>query len=381
MNIFEKIKVLAESSKYDLCSSSASKRVSSNDANRIGNAASGGICHSFTPDGRCISLYKTLYSNACSFDCKYCMNSNCKNKNITEFKPDELAKVFMKLYLRNYVEGLFLSSGVIKDPDKTTQKMLDAIKLVRQKYNFEGYIHLKAIPGVSKDLLKQASEMSDRLSINIEVPNKSRMNDISNIKDYKKDILKRQSWIKKNKTPAGQTTQFVVGCSNETDKEILSMMKWEYDEMNLKRTYFSGFLPIKGTKLENKTKPIHNREVHLYNIDWLYRVYKIGFDEINKIYDENNNLPNLDPKILIAKNFIDKPIDINNASYEELIRIPGIGLNSTYKIMELQNKNKKITKKSELKNLGVVLKRAEPFIKINGWNQRTLESFDTFMKT
>lgn len=371
MEILEKVKLLAESSKYDLCASSASRRKVTTD-DRIGHAAAGGICHSFTADGRCVSLYKTLLSNQCSYDCRYCQNTNCTRRRTATFRPEQLAKVFMKLYVRNYVEGLFLSSGIVKDPDHTTELMTETVNLIRRRYKFQGYIHFKAIPGVNKDLLKQSAEFADRMSVNLEVPNTSRMPDISHIKDFRSDIIKRQRWIRHLKLPSGQTTQFVVGSSDETDLEILKTMRWEYENVKLRRAYFSNFMPIEGTPLAKKKKTPLLREHRLYNTDWLLRVYKLKFREITDVLNENNNLPKEDPKIYIARNHFDSPVDLNEASYDELIRIPGIGLLSAYRIMELQQKNTRITSRVQLKNMGIVLKRAEPFIRINGMNQRTL---------
>ena len=374
MNTIQKVKILAESSKYDLCASSSSKRKVKTD-DRIGNPASGGICHSFTADGRCISLYKTLMTNKCNHDCKYCQNSGCNRKTTASFDPDELARTFMRLYLGNYVEGLFLSSGISKNSDVTTERMLDCVKLIRDKYHFQGYVHLKVLPGVNQSLIKEGREFADRMSINLEAANASRIKEITNIKNFKSDIIRRQRWINKERLPSGQTTQFVVGSCDETDKEIISTVKWEYDNVKLRRAYFSNFTPIKNTPFENKKRSPMHREVRLYNTDWLMRVYKFRYREIMNILDENDNLPKEDPKIHIARNYFDRPIDLNEASYDELIRIPGIGLTSTYKIMELQEKKITIEKRSQLKNMGIVLKRAEPFLKINGVNQTTIASF------
>ncbi|MFP4112519.1 MAG: putative DNA modification/repair radical SAM protein [Candidatus Woesearchaeota archaeon] len=374
MEILDKVKLLSESSKYDLCASSASKRKTTTD-DRIGNAASGGICHSFTADGRCVSLFKTLMSNECSYDCRYCQNTGCTRRKTATYEPKQLAKVFMRLYVKNYVEGLFLSSGVIRDPDRTTENMLDAVKYIRERYKFHGYIHFKALPGVNQDLLKQCSEYADRMSINLEVPNSSRMPEISHIKDFKSDIIRRQRWISRLKIPSGQTTQMVVGSSDESDLEILNAMKWEYDNVKLRRAYFSAFTPIEGTPLEKKSKTPLLRENRLYNTDWLLRVYKFRFKEIKEILNDKNNLPKDDPKIHIARNYFDSAVDINEAGYNDLIRIPGIGINSAYKIMELQEKGIRIEKKTELKQMGIVVKRAEPFITINGYQQKTLANF------
>jgi len=371
MNTLQKVKVLADASKFDSCASSASNRKTTT-SDRIGNAASCGICHSFTEDGRCISLYKTLYSNICSHDCKYCQNASGCNKKPATFTPEELAKTFMSLYVRNYVEGLFLSSGITKDSDTTTENMISAIKLIRTKYKFQGYIHFKVLPGTSYELIKQASEFSDRMSVNLEAPNKSRMSEISSVKDFKIDILRRQAWLKKMNTPAGQTTQLVVGGSDETDLEILKMIDWEYKNINLKRGYYSAFTPVEDTPFQNKSKQPLQREHRLYNVDFMLRKYNIKLNEFKDIL-KGDMLPNIDPKISLARNYFDGPIDINSADWNDLIRIPGIGPTNAYRILELQ-KSTKITKK-HLHNMGVVLKRATPFLKIDGYHQRTLGAY------
>lgn len=371
MNTLEKIKILGAAGKFDICASSASKRkVSTHDT--VGNAASSGICHSFTPDGRCISLFKTLMSNSCTHDCKYCQNTCSKRKAM--FEPEELAKIFMSLYVRNYVEGIFLSSGIVKDADSTTQKMLDTCKILRTRYKFHGYIHFKALPGVSQHLLKEASDYSDRISINLEVPNSSRMSEISSVKNYKSDILKRQFWIKKINPPSGQTTQMVIGSSDETDLEILNMVRWEYENVDLKRAYFSAFTPVENTPFQNKTKAPLSREHALYQTDWLLRIYNFKFSQIKDIL-EDGMLPKIDPKVAFARKFITDPIDINKAGYEELLKIPGIGPRSAMRIRTMQNSSQKITKREQLHNMGVVLKRAEPFISILGSHQKTLTAY------
>lgn len=370
MNTLDKVKLLSDAGKFDICASSSSPR-STTTNDRVGNAASGGICHSFTENGRCVSLFKTLMTNSCNYDCKYCTNSNHCAKKIAMYTPEELAKVFMHLYLRNYVEGIFLSSGVNGDSNKTTEKMIDAIKLLREKYKFHGYVHFKALPGVNKDLINEASEYSDRISINLEAPNKSALSEISQVKDYKIDILRRQSWIKNTSIAAGQTTQLVVGASNETDKDILSMSNWEYQNMELKRVYYSAFTPVENTPFQNKTKTSLEREHKLYNVDFMLRKYNIQLKEFKPIFVDGN-LPKGDPKVHLANYYFNKPIDVNDASYDELIRIPGIGPQSAYRITELNEKHIKIQKKEQLSNLGVILKRAEPFLKINGMTQMRL---------
>ncbi|MBT7903746.1 putative DNA modification/repair radical SAM protein [Candidatus Woesearchaeota archaeon] len=377
MEIGEKIKILGDAGKWDTCASTSSNRTTNTD-DRIGNVAKGGICHSFTEDGRCVALFKTLMTNQCKFDCKYCQNANNCTKNATMYKPDELAKVFMHLYTRNYVEGLFLSSGVCKDANYTTEKMLEAIQLIRTKYKFQGYIHFKVLPGTSRFLVNESSKIADRLSINLEAPNTSRMANISSIKDFKTDIIRRQSWIKhsikNNKQTSGQTTQLVIGSSDETDLEILKTIDWEYKNMDLKRAYYSAFVPVHGTDLEFKDKTPYVRENRLYNVDFMMRQYDIKLNEFKEVMN-NDNLPKGDPKIHLARNYFDGPIDVNEASKEELLRIPGIGPTCTQRIMSMQDKGAKIQKKSQLKSIGVVLKRAEPFLRINGISQRTLAAF------
>ncbi len=372
MEIKEKIRILGEAGKWDICASSNSKRkVKGKD--RIGNTSIGGICHSFTENGRCISLFKTLMTNACNHDCKYCVNSTKCHKRLAKYSPEELSKVFMKLYLGNYVEGLFLSSGVLGNSDSSTERMLDAVNILRNKYKFRGYIHFKALPGVGRDYIKRASEIADRISINLEAPNSSRMKEITDIKDYKIDILRRQNWIKKTKVSAGQTTQLVVGGSDETDWEILKMSDWEYNNMKMKRTYYSAFTPVKHTALSAKIKTPIQREHRLYNVDFMLRKYGIGLKEFKQVMD-NGNLPKGDPKIHLARNYFARSVDLNECSYEELIRVPGIGPTSATRIMSLR-KTHTIKKREELHNIGVVLKRAEPFIKINGYAQKTIFAY------
>jgi len=374
MNTLQKIKILGESAKYDTCASSASNRKVKGD-DRIGNAAGCGICHSFTEDGQCISLWKTLYSNACSFDCKYCANASGCNKNPARFEPEEFAKTFMSLYVRNYVEGLFISSGVEKDPDTTTERMIEAVNLIRNKYKFQGYIHFKVLPGTSYDLIKHCSEFADRMSINLEAPNKSRMAEISSVKDYKIDILRRQAWLKRMKLHSGQTTQLVVGGAGESDMEILKMIDWEYKNLNLKRGYYSAFIPVPKTPLEDKKRIQLSREHHLYNVDFMLRKYNIPFKEFKEIMYKGM-LPKIDPKIALARNYFDSGIDLNEVKWDDLIRVPGIGPLSAHRILELQKNNVKIDKKIQLKNIGVVLKRALPFIRLDGKRQKMLWEFN-----
>jgi len=375
MNTVEKIKILGAGAKYDSCScycQGLKREEKTND--RIGDSIGCSIVHSSTPDGKQVSLFKILYSNACNFDCKYCQNSTKCQKTIASFGEEELAKTFMSLYMRNFVEGMFLSSGIIGDADRTMEKMIGAVNLLRNKYKFYGYIHLKILPGTSKDLIKQAGELVHRMSINLEAPNKSRLKELSDIKDYKIDILRRQAWIKRQPVKGGHSTQMVLGGSDETDLEVLKMVDWEYQNMNLKKAYYSAFTPVAKTPLEFKDPTPVQRERRLYNVDMLMRSYKYSFSEVKSIMDDGM-LPKGDPKVHIAMANFDSAIDVNEASYEDLIRVPGIGPRSAMRLCDLQKKKTRIKKFQQLHSIGVVLKRAKPFIEVDGKRQKMLMEF------
>lgn len=372
----DKVDSLGDGTKHDVCASSSSDRVVKG-LKRIGNTSNGGICHSFTPDGRCVSLFKTLYSNKCTQDCSYCPNS-CKNFGGSgySYTPKELVKVFLALYESNYVEGLFLSSGISRDEDETMENLIETVRLLRKERDYQGYIHLKILPGTDKDYIKRCIELSDRVSLNIETCSKQRMNEISSTKDYKYDILRRQRYIrdlsKKLNLPSGHTTQTIVGVANESDREIFGSMRREYNEMNIRRMYFSSFKPINSTDFSDRDDVSQSREHRLYQVDWLYRVYELEPDEIDLAFDERGYLPGKDPKLKIAKKIFDNAIDPNEASYKRLLRVPGIGPKSAYRIVNYRKKDE-IKKRSELMDFGVVMKRARPFLKINGWKDTTLD--------
>jgi putative DNA modification/repair radical SAM protein len=377
----KKINILGNASKFDICASMASPRkVTATD--RIGKPDRMGICHAFAPDGRCISLFKVLMTNYCVYDCKYCMN-NCGNaKEIAMFEPQELAKAFIGLYIRNYVEGLFLSSGVWRSADHTTEKIIETINLIRDKYQFRGYIHIKILPGTDKEYIRQIMEKVDRVSLNLELPSSSRLSEVSSMKNYSTDIIRCQKSIqyniKRGLTPAGHTTQFIIGTTDESDREIVERLQWEYENVNLRRGYFSTFTPIKGTPLANKKVPLESRkrENYLYRIDWLYRRYNFKIDEIFSIMDEKEMIPlNIDPKVSIALNNEMFPLDINEASYHELLLVPGIGEISGRRIINLRKINKKISNYNDLRRVGVVVKRARPFLIINGRRETCLTEF------
>ncbi len=371
----KKIRALGQATAYDVCASTASNRVSNSSS--IGVVLKSGICHAFTPDGRCVSLFKTLYTNACTHACKYCPNATtCKKaKAIYKYVPEELAKITIELYKSNYIEGLFLSSGVAKNEEYTMQEMLDSVRILRQKYKFGGYIHLKILPGAQKEHIKQAVELADRVSINIEAPSKSRMSEMSDTKDYKNDILQRQKYIrdevKKACFGAGHTTQMIIGSVQEPDKEIFSSMIYEYTNMNTKRVYYSAFNPVCATLFEKNPAQALWRENRLYQMDWLYRVYGFRPKILKNAFNDDGNLANKDPKIEIAKYFLDSPIDPQNATKDELLSIPGIGIKSAQRILEAR-KYQVLDTRQKIANLGVVLKRALPYLKINGFFQTSI---------
>lgn len=364
----EKLSSLGEGTRHDVCASTFSPR----------EWQMPGICHAFTQDGRCVSLFKTLYTNHCRHQCNYCINAtNCSQKiKAFSYTPEELAKITLSLYRSNYIEGLFLSSGSGRDEDLTMEKMLETLRKLRHMYNFSGYIHLKILPGASKDHIQEAMGLADRVSINLEAASASHMNEISTSKSYENDILQRQRYIRDLKTnrtlPAGQTTQLVVGAAGESDQDIFKRIFYEYEEIGVKRAYYSAFSPQKGTAFESKKAQPLWREHRLYQMDWLYRIYHFPPGDIQRAFDENGFLSNSDPKLAIARELMDSPIDPNVATYRELLRVPGIGPRSAKRIVAL-SKTKKIVAKKELEALGVRIKRAAPFLKINGWSDSTLE--------
>lgn len=362
MNLLQKAKVLADVGKYDSCGPKACEVKL--------DKGLGGIYHAKAEHKTC-KIFKTLMDNNCSFDCKYCVNAKGCSKKKASYKPEELASLFNYLNKELDVKGLFLSSAVAGDSDKVTQKMLDCVRIIRNKYSFKGYIHFKVLPGTSYELIKQASEVSDRMSINIEAPNKDILSELSSCKDYKIDILRRQAWISKFKLQSGQTTQMIVN-NLSTDKDILKMVKWEYKALNLSRVYFSAFTPVRGTPLENQEPCPLIRQNRLYNVDFLMRKYSYKPKEFDLIMD-NGMLPRQDPKLALAKASFDSPIDINQASYEELIRVPGIGPKTANNIINCKNK---VTKYEQLHNFGAHIKRAKPFIKVDGKRQTSLKEFN-----
>ena len=365
MTLKEKLIILADSAKYDAsCSSSGSNR---KNMGGTGNAAYSGICHSFASDGRCISLLKILMTNCCIFDCKYCINKRSNNVKRAIFTPEEICELTMNFYRRNYIEGLFLSSGIIKSPDYTMELLIKTIKMLRYKYHFHGYIHSKAIPGASTHLLKELGNLVDRLSANIELPTESGLKLLAPNKEENK-VTKIMSYVKENHNrsyvPAGQSTQVIIGATKETDLDIMSKSEALYKSYDLKRVFYSAYIPVNKDKLlPSLTTPPLVRENRLYQADWLLRFY--GFRVKDLLDEENPNFNILmDPKANWALRHLDEfPKEINQASYYNLLKVPGIGIKSAKRIIACR-KNFKITFE-DLKKMGVVIKRAKYFITCN----------------
>lgn len=342
-----------------------------------GNLSSFGISQSFLSDGKCISLFRVLLTNVCKNDCLYCVNRASRDTPRVSFSPHELARLFMEFYRCGYAEGLFLSSGMGGDRRRTMERMINTVEILRHRYRFTGYIHLKILPGVGQDFIETAASLTDRISINLEAPSEKRLRRIAGEKAFLEDILEPIEKIHKivkegTGVPSGYTTQFVVGAAGESDQEILKTTGWLYREKGLRRAYFSAFVPIPRTPLEDQrpTSPI--REARLYQSDFLFRFYNFDFSEL--VFDEKNNLvPDLDPKLAWARaNPHLFPVEINMAPYEALLRVPGIGPTSAGRIIQARQKHR-FTDEEELKRAGLVLSRAKSFITINGkrpWSAR-----------
>lgn len=380
MDIFEKLSILADAAKYDVaCTSSGVNR--SGRPGMTGNAVAAGICHSFAADGRCISLLKVLMSNACVYDCKYCVNRVSRDTPRTSFTPRELADLTMGFYRRNYIEGLFLSSGVLRNPDYTMEHMLEAITLLREEYRFNGYIHVKTIPGASEELVRRMGFVVDRMSVNIELPTESGLEHLAPQKSASA-IIRPMAQISQGVTqnrselalyrhapkfaPAGQSTQMIVGATPDSDYQILRLSQGLYRTYQLKRVFFSAYTPI----VEDKNLPsVHSappllREHRLYQADWLMRFYGFKAEELVSPDRPNMNLA-IDPKCHWAVNHMDEfPVEVLTATYGVLLRVPGIGVKSAQRIIATRA-HTRLTFEG-LKKIGVVLKRARYFITCGG---------------
>jgi putative DNA modification/repair radical SAM protein len=380
VDVFEKLKILTDAAKYDVaCTSSGVNKKAP--AGGIGSAAASGICHSFAGDGRCISLLKVLMTNVCTYDCKYCVNRKSNDTPRASFTPRELAELTINFYRRNYIEGLFLSSGVLKNPDYTTEQMIEALRILREEYHFSGYIHAKAIPGTDSTLISHLGTLADRMSVNIELPSQSSLQMLAPDKS-KHSILAPMGYIKnriqENSTdiiryrhapkfvPAGQSTQMIIGATPDTDFQILNLTEGLYKKYKLKRVFFSAYMPVAENTLlpATDTKPPLWREHRLYQADWLLRFY--GFTA-NELLDQSHQSfnPYLDPKCNWALHHMDHfPMNVNRAPYSDLLRVPGIGVNSANRIVTARRTA--TLNFADLKKLGVVLKRAQYFITCGG---------------
>ena len=375
--IREKLQILADAAKYDVsCSSSGSNR--KNKDKGLGNTGSG-ICHSYTEDGRCVSLLKILFSNVCIFDCAYCVSRRSNDVERAAFTVQEVVDLTMNFYRRNYIEGLFLSSGIFKSADYTMERMLQVVKKLRLEENFNGYIHLKTIPGASQEIITEAGLYVDRMSINLEMPTEAGLQKFAPEKSHsevQKDLgivrdkliqLKEDRQIIRSTpkfVPAGQTTQMVVGAHNESDKDIILMADHHYKAFKLKRVYYSGYIPInedeKALPAIGSAPPLL-RENRLYQSDWLMRFY--GFDANELVDDEHPNLDlDVDPKLSWALRHPEAfPVDINQADYKRILRVPGIGVKSAKKIVQARRFGK--IHIDQLKRMGVSYNRAQHFIR------------------
>ncbi len=373
----EKLRILAESAKYDVsCSSSGTVR--SGKKGMVGNTVGGvGICHSFADDGRCISLLKVMLTNYCMYDCAYCINRRSNDIKRATLSVSELEEIVMEFYRRNYIEGLFLSSGVVRNPDYTMERLVRIAQDLRTIHRFNGYIHLKSIPGASRELIKKAGLYADRMSVNIEIPKEESLKLLAPEKDHK-SVFEPMGFIREgvleNKedkkhlkhvprfVPAGQSTQMIVGATPETDKDILLLSSALYNQPTMRRVYYSGYVSVNtyDSRLPVLKQPPLVRENRLYQADWLLRFYHFN---VNEIVDEiHTNLDlDVDPKLAWALRHPEQfPVDINKDDYERILRVPGIGVKSALQIVNSRRFNR-ITS-YHLKKMGVVMKKAKYFI-------------------
>lgn len=402
MDTTAKLALLADAAKYDVaCTSSGIDR----DARMgsLGNATAAGICHSFSADGRCITLLKVLFTNVCVFDCAYCASRCSNDVPRTSFRPRELADLTMEFYRRNYIEGLFLSSGVLKSPDYTTERIIECLRILREEYGFRGYIHAKAVPGTSSDLLAALGLLADRISVNMELPsseslallcpNKTRDSIVAPMRQIREGIaedrdtralMRRDACYMAQRrparktrafAPAGQSTQMIIGATPETDFQILNLSSSLYKTMHMKRVFFSAYLSVnEDGRLPQGNAVQLDREHRLYQADWLMRFYKFDAAEL---IDEGQPFlaTDIDPKANWAINHLDRfPIEVNTAPYEELLRVPGIGVRGAKAIVGARRAT--ALGEAELRKLGVAYKRARFFITCRGRYQGHGTRFD-----
>ena len=374
-NTFEKLRILTESAKYDVsCSSSGTVR--HGQKGMVGSTVGGvGICHSFADDGRCISLLKVMLTNYCKYDCAYCINRRSNDIKRATLSVSELEEITMEFYRRNYIEGLFLSSGVVRNADYTMERLTAIVRDLRTVHRFNGYIHLKSIPGASQELLNEAGLYADRMSVNIEIPREESLKLLAPEKDHQsvfQPMKLIQQGVLENKedrrkyrhaprfVPAGQSTQMIVGATKETDRDILQMSSALYHQPTMRRVYYSGYISVNtyDPRLPNLKQPPLVRENRLYQADWLLRFYHFDVDEITE--KENLDLE-IDPKLAWALRHPEAfPVDINNDDYERLLRVPGLGTKSAWLIVNSRRFGRLTS--YDLKKMGVVMKKAKYFI-------------------
>ena len=381
MTLGEKLEILSDAAKYDVsCTSGGTER--EGDGEGMGNCRKAGICHSFSADGRCISLLKILFTNECIYDCKYCVNRSGNDVVRTSFTPEEVCTLTMEFYRRNYIEGLFLSSGVLKSPNYTMELLYTVLYKLRHEHNFQGYIHVKAIPGADSRLIQMTGYLADRMSVNIELPtaeslrllapHKTRKNILAPMRFVQQMSAENQYEIQTYRhvpkfVPAGQSTQMIIGATPESDYQILHVAESLYKKFDLKRVFYSAFIPVnedKNLPSVKEQRPPLLREHRLYQADWLLRYYHF---EAGELLDEEN--PNfnayLDPKCFWALRHLEEfPIEINYAAYDMLLRVPGIGYKSASRIVKARRMG--MLDFEDLKKMGVVLKRALYFITCKG---------------
>ena len=382
MELLDKLTILSDAAKYDAaCTSSGVRRKFQ--PGKIGNTSSSiaGCCHSFSADGRCVTLLKVLMTNCCVYDCKYCVNRRSNDTRRAAFTPRELAELTIGFYRRNYIEGLFLSSGVLRNADYTTEQMIRALRILRQEYGFNGYIHAKAIPGTSPELVQQLGLLADRMSVNIELPSQQGLQTLA--PDKTREAILRPMGLIRDKVsesrqelvkykhapafaPAGQSTQLIVGATKDTDRHILHLTEALYQKYRLKRVFYSAYVPVVENSLlpALDTKPPLLREHRLYQADWLLRFYGFHAEELLSEQRPNFN-EQIDPKCEWALRHLELfPVEINTASYERILRIPGVGPKSAGRIVRARRYGS--LDFDHLKKMGVVLKRAHYFITCNG---------------
>ena len=376
MSVMEKLRILTDAAKYDVaCTSSGASR--GNDGTGLGSCVQMGICHSFAADGRCISLLKILFTNECIFDCKYCINRRSNDVPRASFTPDEICELTIEFYRRNYIEGLFLSSGILRSPDYTMELICAALEKLRKVYRFQGYIHVKAIPGASEELIQRAGFLADRMSVNLELATAEGLRTLAPHKTRDK-ILKPMRLVQNGYelkvyhhapsfVPAGQSTQMIVGATSETDYQMLHVAETLYQRFDLKRVFYSAFVSVNVDKaLPAKTDqgPPLLREHRLYQADWLLRYYKFEAKELLTEEEPNFN-PLFDPKCNWALRHLEYfPVEVNRAPYEMLLRVPGLGYRSAGRIVRARRLG--TLDFQDLKKIGVVLKRAMYFLTCNG---------------